>query len=228
MPQSRSTRSNGGGNAAGRGAGSGGGGKRGAASKTTKPPRKKYTGVVKVKTSGSWLARYKVGGKSTSLGSYYCEDEAACAWDRMRLWSCKDDGEEDAVVEEELNFPLSDYSDDKVLQLGLCKTQWEMFQRLRRTGHFVGASPQPSGKELTAHDDAIPAPVAGCCVSPHNKTSRVSRVRKKGSLVVPRTFGNFEKTTTTRQQQQRHAFLLPSDSPHSSPRARAVFTRVLF
>ena len=139
MPQSRSTRSNGGGNAAGKGAGSGGGGKRGAASKTTKPPRKKYTGVVKVKTSGSWLARYKVGGKITSLGSYHCEDEAACAWDRMRLWSCKDDGEEEAVVEEELNFPLSDYSDDKVLQLGLCKTQSEMVQRLRRTGHLEQA-----------------------------------------------------------------------------------------
>jgi hypothetical protein len=144
------TRSNGGGKAAGRGAGGDGGGKR-AASKTPKTTktarRKKCTGVVKVKTSGRWLARYKVGGNITSLGSYHCEDEAACAWDRMRLWSCKDDGEEEEEVEEELNFPLSDYSDDKVLQLGLCKTQWEMVQRLRQTGHLEQALKQAAKNE---------------------------------------------------------------------------------
>jgi hypothetical protein len=122
------TRSKSGGKAAGRGAGSGGGCKR-AASKKTSP--KKYTGVCLDKSTGRWVAQHKIGGKQTYLGNFGSEEEAARAWDRMRLWSCKGDGTK--KVEGELNFPLSDYGDDEVTKLqGL--TQEEMIKKLRRTG----------------------------------------------------------------------------------------------
>jgi hypothetical protein len=65
-----------------------------------------------VKSSSRWKAQCYIGGKKTFLGSFGSEEEAARAWGRARLWLCKADGKKEEEVEEQLNFPLSEYSDD--------------------------------------------------------------------------------------------------------------------
>jgi hypothetical protein len=120
---------------AGRGAGSGGGCKL-AASKTSK-----YTGVVLKKSTGRWEARCKIGGKQMTLGYFGSEEEAARAYDRMRLWSCKADGKQKEDLK--LNFPLSEYSDDEVTALQGC-TQEEMVKKLRRAGQEERVATQSS------------------------------------------------------------------------------------
>ena len=111
-----------------RGAGSGEGSTR-AASKTSK-----YTGVTLRKDTGRWKARCTIGGKPTFLGAFGSEEEAARAWDRMQLWACKAHVKKKEEVE--LNFPLSDYSEDEVAApQGF--TQKEMLQKLRRTEERV-------------------------------------------------------------------------------------------
>jgi hypothetical protein len=118
----------------GRGApGSGGEGGKRAASKTS---HKKYTGVWLVKSTGRWEAQCWIGGKQTSLGTFVSEKEAARAWDRMRLWSCKGDGKKKEEVQ--LNFPLSEYSDDEVTALQRF-TREEVIQKLRRTEERVAS-----------------------------------------------------------------------------------------
>jgi hypothetical protein len=119
--------------AAGRGAGSSGGGGKGAASKKTS--RKKYRGGSLDKRSGRWLARCWIGGKLTFLGTFGSEEEAARAWDRMRLWSCKADGKMKEEVKK-LNFPLSEYTDDEVTALQSL-TQDEMVKNLQGTEERV-------------------------------------------------------------------------------------------
>jgi hypothetical protein len=122
---------------AGRGAGGGEGGTR-AVSKTKKLRRtgheervanqsSEYTGVRLDKRTGRWQAQCRIGGKKTYLGLFGSEEEAARVWDRMRLWSCKASGRKEEEVQ--LNFPLSEYSDDEVTALQGC-TQEEMIQSL--------------------------------------------------------------------------------------------------
>jgi hypothetical protein len=124
--------SNGGGKAAGRGAGSG----EGCSREASQTSSKKYRGVRLDKRSGHWEARCKIGGKLTSLGHFAIEEEAARARDRMRLWSCKAGGKRKEEVEVQLNFPLSEYSDDEVAApQGF--TQDEMITKLRRTEERV-------------------------------------------------------------------------------------------
>jgi hypothetical protein len=77
-----------------------------------------YTGVTPSEGSGRWRALCRIGGKKTSLGTFCSEEEAARAWDRMQLWSCKANGKKKEEVQ--LNFPLSDYSDDEVTALQGC------------------------------------------------------------------------------------------------------------
>jgi hypothetical protein len=64
------------------------------------------------KSTGRWKAKCRIDDKQTFLGAFDSEEEAARAWDRMRLWLCKADGKKEEEVEEQLNFPLSEYSDD--------------------------------------------------------------------------------------------------------------------
>jgi hypothetical protein len=90
-----------------------------------------YTGVTLVKSTGRWKARCCVDGKETSLGHFGSEEEAARARDRMQLWSCKASGKKKEEVQ--LNFPLSEYSDDEVAALQGC-TKEEIIEKLRRTG----------------------------------------------------------------------------------------------
>jgi hypothetical protein len=97
----------------------------------------KYTGVTQMKKtgrwkSGRWQAQCTIGAKKTYLATFDSEEEAARAWDRMRLWSCNAAGKEKEEVEVELNFSLSDYSDDEVSTLQSC-TQEEVIQKLRET-----------------------------------------------------------------------------------------------
>jgi hypothetical protein len=89
-----------------------------------------YTGVSLVKSTGRWKAQCQIGGKLTYMGSFGSEEEAARAWDRMRLWLCKAGGKKEE--DEQLNFPLSDYSEDEVTALQGC-TQEQMIQKLQRT-----------------------------------------------------------------------------------------------
>jgi hypothetical protein len=121
------TRGVSGGGKAGRGAGSGEGSRRAGASNTSS---KKYTGVT-LKSNGRWRAQCRIGGKQTSLGYFGNEEEAARAWDRTRLWSCKA-GRRAKKEVEKLNFPLSEYSDDEVTALQGC-TQEEIIKKLQRT-----------------------------------------------------------------------------------------------
>ena len=90
-----------------------------------------YTGVSLVKSTGRWKAQCQIGGKLTYMGSFGSEEEAARAWDRMSVWSCKGDGEKKEEVK--LNFPLSEYSDDEVTALEEL-TREEMIQKSRRAG----------------------------------------------------------------------------------------------
>jgi hypothetical protein len=94
----------------------------------------KYRGVYLIKSTGRWQAQYWIGGKHSSLGTFGSEEEAARAWDRMRLWSCKADGKKKEEVQ--LNLPLSDYSDDDVTALQSF-TQEDMLLSLRRTDERV-------------------------------------------------------------------------------------------
>jgi hypothetical protein len=88
-----------------------------------------YTGVTLEKRTGRWRAHCKIRGKLTSLGTFGSEEEAARAYDRMRLWRCKADG--NTKEEVKLNFPLSEYSDNEVTALhGL--TREEMLEKLQR------------------------------------------------------------------------------------------------
>jgi hypothetical protein len=105
--------------------------------------KSKYWGVYSVKRrTGRWEAQSTIGGKSTSLGQFGSEEEAARAWDRMRLWSCKGRGKKKEEVQ--LNFPLSDYSDAEVAALQR-STQEKMLQKLRRTGQEERVANQWSG-----------------------------------------------------------------------------------
>jgi hypothetical protein len=84
-----------GGKAEGRGAGGGKGRTREASSKTS---RKIYRGVTLQKGRGRWKAQCTIGGKNSYLGYFGSEEEAARAWDRMRLWSCKAHGKKKEEV----------------------------------------------------------------------------------------------------------------------------------
>jgi hypothetical protein len=90
------------------------------------------------KRTGRWEARDTIGGKRTSLGLFGSEEEAARAWDRMRLWRCMADGKKTEEVEDELNFPLSDYSDAEVTALQGC-TQEGVINKLRRAEERVAS-----------------------------------------------------------------------------------------
>jgi hypothetical protein len=100
-----------------------------------------YTRVTLDTRTGRWLARCGIGGRRTSLGTFGSEEEAARAWERMMLWSCKADGK---IKEEvQLNFPLFEYGDDEVTALqGL--TQEEMIHKLRQTGQEERVAKQSS------------------------------------------------------------------------------------
>jgi hypothetical protein len=90
------------------------------------------------KSTGRWKAECRISGKPTSLGAFNSEEEAARAWDRIKLWSCKAYGKKKEKVK--LNFSLSEYSDDEVTALqGL--TQEEICQKPRRTEAEESASP---------------------------------------------------------------------------------------
>jgi hypothetical protein len=102
-----------------------------------------YAGVRLQKRTGRWEARCRIGCKQTSLGAFGSEEEAARAWDRMRFWLCKADGKKNEEVEEELNFPLADYSDDELAALQSC-TQEEMLKKLRRAGQEERVASQTS------------------------------------------------------------------------------------
>ena len=111
----------------GRGAGGGGGCTR----EASKGAASKYRGVSLKKSTGRWRAECRIGGKKTFLGNFHSEEDAARAWDRFKLWRCKADGKTKEEVEEELNFPLSEYSDAEVTALQRC-TQEELIQELRQ------------------------------------------------------------------------------------------------
>jgi hypothetical protein len=51
-----------------------------------------YAGVTLKKSTGRWKAECQIGGKKTYLGIFGGEEEAARAWDRIRLWLCKSGG----------------------------------------------------------------------------------------------------------------------------------------
>jgi hypothetical protein len=131
----------GGGEAARRGEGTGEGSQRQTSSKTS---RKKFTGVKLDKRRSRWEARCKIGGKTTSLGIFASEEEAARAWDRMKLWSCKaGEKKKENLTLNFLNFPLTEYSDDEVTTLqGL--TREEVIQKLRQTGQEERVASQSS------------------------------------------------------------------------------------
>jgi hypothetical protein len=91
--------------------------------------------VTLVKSTGRWEAQCTIGGKQAYLGCFGSEEEAARAWDRMQLWSCKAAGKKKEEVKK-LNFPLSEYSDAEVTALQGC-TQEEIIKKLRRTEERV-------------------------------------------------------------------------------------------
>jgi hypothetical protein len=99
--------------------------------------------VRPVKGSSRWEARCTIGGKKTSLGTFDSEEEAARAWDRFKLCSCKGDRKKKEEVEKLLNFSLSKYSDDELSELqGM--TQAEVLTKLRRAGQEERAANQKS------------------------------------------------------------------------------------
>jgi hypothetical protein len=114
----------------------------------------KYTGVSLDKGTGRWRGDCWIGGKQTYLGNFVSEEEAARAFDRFKLWSCKVDGKKKEEVE--LNFPLSEYNDAEVTALqGL--TQEEIIQKLRRSAKAVERPAPPDPVALAPATSAAAA-----------------------------------------------------------------------
>jgi hypothetical protein len=135
-----------------------------------------YTGVSLDKSSGRWLARCQIGSKTTTLGRFGSEEEAARACDRMRLWSCKAHGQKKEEVE--LNFPLSEYSDDEVTALqGL--TQEGVIQKLRRAGKAVERPASPGPVAVKRKPASVGPANFASSQPPNNNRRGTLRVRTK-------------------------------------------------
>jgi hypothetical protein len=176
-----------------------------------------YRGVTLEKRTGRWAAQCKIGGKVTSLGTFIIEEEAARAYDRMRLWSCKAGGKKKEEVH--LNFPLSDYDDELAALQRL--PQEEVIQKLRRAAEQSRSEHRAKAVERPAS----PGPVAVTCktagVGPANfARSLPANYNRRGTLRArtKRTYagvdsdddddedeGDFEEEEEEEEEQEEHA-----------------------
>jgi hypothetical protein len=142
------------------------------------------------KGKGRWQVQCQIGGKQTKLGSFGSEGEAARAWDRIRLWSCKASGKKKEEVH--LNFHLSDYTDDEVAALQELR-QEEVIQKLRRAAKQTSrvecgakaverpASPRPVAGGGPANLASSPSPDKNCRGALRARTKRTYESDKGGA-----------------------------------------------
>jgi hypothetical protein len=87
-----------------------------------------FRGVVLLKKSGRWKSQIWIDNKRTHLGTFFGEEEAARAYDRMSIW-CMIHGKTNKAGYT-LNFDRSDYAgEEEELRV---VTQVDLMKRLQR------------------------------------------------------------------------------------------------
>jgi hypothetical protein len=170
-------------------------------------------GVTLVRKSGRWLARFKIGGKQKFLGRFGSEEEAARAYDRMRLWLCKVDG--NTKEEVTLNFPLCEYSDDEVTALQGC-TQEEMIQKLRQTAKQSRSAYRAKAVERPAS----PGPSATAAVK-RGTAGVVPSVEEPAAGQPPLKKSKVAAEVSTEEEEIAARGLAPLGKPPPPPPAEA-------